>query len=437
MKTISEPSRDTPVAAAMDVVVCGGGPAGVAAALAAARRGARTALVEQHGCLGGIWTAGCLSWILDHDNKTGVMREVLAGIDAMGARAVRDGAPTNGCDVEKMKLLLDNLCLEAGVELRLYTRVADAVVAADKRLTHVILESKSGRQAISAKCFADCTGDGDLGCLAGCGYDLGHPETGQTQPMSLIALVDGLDPVAAADYYRSSETTRWAAPKERLKAEMERGGHSPSYAGPTLMWVRDDLFALMANHEYGVSGADATDLTRATMRARREVHGLVDGLRGLGGVWSGMHIVATSTQIGVREGRRLHGLYVVSQDDLVAGRRHDDAVCRVTFPIDVHSLDPGKSKGIEPRPIKSQPYDIPMRALIARDVEGLVMAGRCISGDFLAHSSYRVTGNAVALGEAAGQVAATAAQTDRLPRQVQWREAAGNNGPKIDAEGAS
>jgi hypothetical protein len=303
--------------------------------------------------------------------------------------------------------------------------VADAVVDESGRLTHVILESKSGREAVAAKCFADCTGDGDVGAPAGCGYDLGHPETARTQPMSLIALVAGLDPEEVSDCYRSGDNASWSAPKDNLKAEMQRGGHSPSYDRPTLMWVRDDLFALMANHEYGVSGVDADDLTEATLRARREVHELVDGLRSLGGRWDGARIVATGSQIGVREGRRLHGLYTVTQDDLAEGRRHEDAVCEVTFPVDVHATNPGDCKGIEPSPIQVQPYDIPLRSLIARDVDALVMAGRCISGDFLAHSSYRVTGNAVAMGEAAGRTAAKAARTGRLPREVEWEEIAG------------
>ena len=136
MKAIREPWRDTPVVVETDVAVCGGGPAGVAAALASARAGARTVLVEQHACLGGIWTAGALSWILDHENKAGIMQEILGALTARGARAMRQGNPTNGCDVEKMKLLLDELCVGAEVDVRLYTRVVDALVGTDRRLTH-------------------------------------------------------------------------------------------------------------------------------------------------------------------------------------------------------------------------------------------------------------------------------------------------------------
>ncbi len=128
----------------------------------------------------------------------------------------------------------------------------------------------------------------------------------------------------------------------------------------------------------------------------------MNGLRGLGGIWSHLHLVATAGKIGVRESRRVHGCYTVTAQDLAVGARHPDAVCRVTFGVDVHSTDQKDGTAIEAQVFQTQPYDIPLRALVARDVDGLMLAGRCISGDFLAHASYRVTGNAVPMGEAAG-----------------------------------
>ena len=420
--TIQEPGRTVPIAEACDVIVCGAGPAGVAAALATARSGSRTCLLEVHGCLGGVWTAGAISWIIDARGKTGIMAEITGELEARGAKAGPVGGRHSfAYDVEEMKLLLEEKCTEAGVRIRLHTRVV-GTGKDETRLSHVVTESKSGRQAWEAKAFIDTTGDGDVASLAGCGYDVGHPETGNTQPMSLMALITGvrfydIEPFVAGG---------GAEPKDRLHAEMARAGVSPSYGAPTIFRVRDELFSLMANHEYGVAATDADAITEATIRARKELHGMMKGLRGLGGIWEGVRIVATGEQIGVREGRRIHGRYTVGLDDMVNGAEHEDAVCRATFGIDVHSPDPGKSKAFDHavagERVRTRPYDIPLRALIARDVDGLMMAGRCISGDFFAHSSYRVTGNAVAMGEAAGKVAALAAVTGRLPHEVQWEE---------------
>ena len=421
---IREPARDLPVVGNADVVVCGGGPAGVAAALAAARKGAKTVLLEQHGCLGGIWTAGLLAYLLDVQNKSGIMAEIVKRMDSAGGRTYAPGGkPTETYDVEVMKLVLENLCQEAGVTLQLHTRVA-AAVKTGSRLTHVITESKSGREAIAGKVFVDATGDGDLGALAGCGFDYGEPGTGSAQPMSLIALITGIRAGDVRAFYRDAENSQgWAAPKDALRQAMEAGGHSPSYAMPSLFRVRDDLFMLMANHEYGACGFNVRDVTQATLRARRELHALVDGLRGTGGVWRNMRLVSTAEQIGVREGRRLHGLYTVTAEDLRQGARFEDAVCHATFGVDVHALNPDKNKAIDKKVAwRAKPYDIPLRTLIARDVSGLMFAGRCISGDFIAHSSYRVTGNSVALGEAAGRVCALGALSGRVPAEVPFKE---------------
>ncbi|MEN6494200.1 MAG: FAD-dependent oxidoreductase [Thermoguttaceae bacterium] len=425
--TYQEPAREVPIAEQADVVVCGAGPAGVAAAIAAARLGAKTRLLEVNGCLGGVWTAGLLTWLLDAD-KPGVMQEILAGLQARGA-SMQYGRPNVhpgyniAYDTEPMKLLLEEMCLEAGVKMQLHTRVVAAVRGDANRLTLALTESKSGRQAWAGKVFVDASGDGDLAAQAGCQFDYGREGSGQLQPMSVIALLVGLKVDEVTPFVCGMGERKGAPhPKQRLLDEMRRAGVAPSYAQPTLFCIRDGLFCLMANHEYGVSATDAAAITEATLRGRAEVHKLVDALRALGGIWKNVKIVVTPEHIGVREGRRVHGLARVTKDDLLAGTRYDDAVCRVTFPVDVHSTDPKKEKGIMREGVRAKPYEIPYRALIARDVNGLLMAGRNISGDFLAHSSYRVTGNAVAMGEAAGAAAAIAAKSGRLPQDVPWSE---------------
>lgn len=423
MEMYYESRQELPVVDQADVVVCGGGPAGVAAAVAAARTGASTRLLEVHGCLGGIWTSGLLVWLLDVANQPGIMTEITGELQRRGVRATRGGTDY-AYDVEVMKLLLEEMCGAAGVRLQLHTRAVAAGRDPATGISHAVTESKSGRQAWRAKVFVDATGDGDLAALAGCGFDLGREGTRECQPMSLECLIMGVKADDIATFIGGGASE----PKKRLLAEMKRAGVDPSYAAPTIFRIRDDLFCLAANHEYGASAIDAAQITQATIRARAELHRIVDALRALGGPWANVRIAATGEQIGVREGRRIHGLYRVTVDDLLAGARHEDAVCRVTFPIDVHSTDPSKGKAYGGENRRTKPYDIPLRALVSRDVENLLVAGRCISGDFLAHSSYRVSGPVVSMGQAAGVTAAIAAKTGRRPKDVPWAEV----GPGIE-----
>lgn len=424
-----EPARDLPLTEDADVIVCGAGPAGITAAITAARAGAKVRLFEWRGCLGGVWTAGLLGYFLDFD-KPGFAKELRDQLDARDARAGSTSASRFCYHPEALKLLLEELCVEAGVQFQFHTRVC-AAFKEGQRLTTIVTESKSGRQAWKAPVFIDTTGDGDLGYQAGCTFEIGLAEDCPCQPMSLNALLVVQDAEALREFIRFGQpkpgenTDR--EKKKRIRDVLIGTGHYPSYAGPTMWHVRDNLVFAMMNHEYGVKAWDAAEITAATVRARAEMNKMIASLRALGGPWQGIQIVATAEQIGVRDGRRVKGRYTVVQDDLANGARHDDAVTRVKFGIDVHALtaEHNKTSPIMPKEIAMKPYDIPLRALIAKDVDGLMMAGRCISGDFIAHSSYRVTGNAVAMGEAAGVTAALAALSRRLPHEVAWSESLG------------
>jgi glycine/D-amino acid oxidase-like deaminating enzyme len=420
---LREPARALPLRDDADVIVCGAGPAGVAAAVGAARAGARVRLFERHGCLGGVWTAGLLTWIFDF-NKEGLTREIARRLDARGARHGSHSAMFV-YEPEEMKILLEELCAEAGVRVRLQTAVA-AACRDGGRLAAVVTESKSGREAWKAPVFIDATGDGDLGALAGCCWEFGDPETGLGQPLTLNVLAVVRDVTRLHDLLSQDDLKGHVAATRRVRDEIRRAGIDPSYGMPTIFPVRDNVVLLMFNHEYGVKPWDADAMTAATLRARKEIFDIMRGLRELGGRWEGLQLVATPEQIGVREGRRIRGRYTVVKDDLVNGARHADAVARVTFGVDIHAATREKNDqetigrgGVK----RTLPYDIPLRALIAKDVDGLMMAGRCISGDFVAHASYRVTGNAVATGESAGAVAALAARSGRLPHEVEWEEA--------------
>jgi len=423
-KTFNEPAMTLPLVSDADVIVCGAGPAGVSAAIAAARSGAKVRLFEWRGCVGGIWTAGLLGWLIDFD-KPGFNRELVAKLDERGLRRGTE-AKNMTYEPEGMKLLLEDLLVEAGVQFQLHTRVAAAYLDG-RRLNTIVTESKSGRQAWRAPVFIDTTGDGDLGAMAGCEWEIGEQDDCPCQPMSLNALLVVKDAEALREFVRMDKPgpdEDDSRKKERIREEIERTGHFPSYSRPTLWQVRDNLVLAMFNHEYNTKPFDAAAVTQATVRARAEMHKMVLGLRKLGGPWEGIQIAATAEQIGVRDGRRIRGRYVVSQDDVISGAKHSDAVVKPTFVVDIHALSAeiNKTSGYTNRGIKTKPYDIPLRALIARDVDGLMMAGRCISGDFISHASYRVTGNAVAMGEATGVVASIAAKSQRMPHEIDWQD---------------
>jgi hypothetical protein len=428
-KFFVEPARTLPLVSDVDVIVCGAGPAGIAAAITAARAGARTRLFEVHGCLGGVWTAGLLTYIFDFD-KPGLTREIVQRLDEREARR-RKNLSRFVYEPEEMKVLLEEMCVAAGVKFQLHTRVS-AAYREGSRLRTIITESKAGRQAWTAPVLIDATGDGDLGAQAGCAWDIGQGKDCPCQPMTMNALAVVKDAKALSEYISFNGTDEFTGPGghltcvETFKRELKRAGIETSYGHPTIFHVRDDLVMLMLNHEYGIKPWDSAAITEATVRSRAEVFRAMRALRKLGGAWEGLQIAATAEQIGVRDGRRIHGRYTMTRQDLINGTRQKDAVARVTFGVDIHaeSRETNQSEPISHGDVKMKPYDIPLRALIAKDVDGLMMAGRCISGDFIAHASYRVTGNAVAMGEAAGVVAAIAATSRRLPHEVEWSEGA-------------
>jgi len=427
-RSFEEPAKTVSLVNDADVIVCGAGPAGIAAAITAARAGARTRLFEVHGCLGGVWTAGLLTYIFDFD-KPGITREIVKKLDERDARRSRNPGRFV-YEPEEMKVLLEEMCAAAGVKFQLHTRVS-AAFREGGRLRTIVTESKSGREAWTAPVFIDATGDGDLGAQAGCGWDIGQAKDCPCQPMTMNALAVVKDAKMLKEFISFNGTDEFTGPGghltcvEAFKRELKRAGIETSYGHPTIFHVRDDLVMLMLNHEYGIKPWDSAAISEATVRSRAEVFRVMRALRKLGGVWEGLQIAATAEQIGVRDGRRIHGRYTLTKQDLMGGTRQKDAVARVTFGVDIHadSRETNKSKPIDNGDFKMRPYDIPLRALIAKDVDGLMMAGRCISGDFTAHASYRVTGNAVAMGEAAGAVAALAAKSKRSPHEVSWSEA--------------
>lgn len=379
-----------------DVIVCGAGPGGVAAAITAARQGLRTLLMDSAGCLGGYWTSGLMGISLDMPGKGGLPREILDALLNQGqAQWVDDESYTY--DIEAMKLLLEHLALSAGVEVLLYSRVTD--VKREGRRISAILADGMTSQAFTANWFIDGTGHGTLGMLAGCAFEEGNGRGGR-QPASLEALVTGVPETLWHSDVHNREV------KRALRAMLLEGGVDCSYRSPLLFRLSPggSVHKLAVNHQYGVSAEDDHAMSLATLEARTEINRAVAALRRRPG-WEHFALVQTAEQLGLRDNRRIRGLEQVSVQDALAGRQFDNAVSPVHFCLDVHQLSPDYAPG-EEKDMRFKPFTIPLGSLIAADVDNLLLTGRCISGDFLAHSAYRTTCTACALGEAAGLAAA-------------------------------
>lgn len=380
-----------------DVLVVGGGVSGTMAAIAAAREGVRVTLIERGGCLGGMWTAGLVGMTLDSGYKEGLLREFLDLVH-------QEMKCSSATLFETQKYILEELCEKSGVDVWFYSQVS-GLQTEGRSIQKINVISKSGITEFQAKVVIDGTGDGDVAAMAGCGFEYGRASDGKAQPMSMIALISGLD--EKADPYISYPGYPFWDARNRLKELLDAVEAPYSIGCPSIQPLCGDIYILSANQEYGKSGCDVKELTNATLHARKQIYCLVKALKEKApDKFPRIMLVSTPECMGVREGRRIHGQYTVTLEDMIAGREHQDAVCKVRYWVDIHSLEDDGGKGFTDEGIQIQAYDIPLRALLPVDIDNLILAGRCISGDFYAHASYRVAGNMAPVGEAAGKMAA-------------------------------
>ncbi|MCC7493445.1 MAG: FAD-dependent oxidoreductase [Fimbriimonadaceae bacterium] len=411
MRTIQEPARAVPVAGEVEVLVAGAGPAGVAAALSAARNGARTVLLEQFGEVGGISTSGLMShWT--GSTRGGLYEEILDRADDSG------GAARQTINPERLKTAYLDLLEEAGVRLRLYTLVSSALVTAGS-LRGVVTESKSGREAFLAQVCIDCTGDGDVAARAGAPYQLGRPSDGRMQPMTLMFKVAGVDTSRAV--FPGGFEDNLSIPAGRIQDLAHE--HLPQPAGHVLLYrtTLPGVVSCNMTNIIGVDGTNADDLTRAHAAARRQIEPIVAFLRAWVPGYEQCYVISSAAVIGVRETRHFEGEYTLTEDDILAARVFDDwAVSYAHFNFDVHNITGAglDETGVQRHFPQARGYTIPYRCLLPRGVENLLLAGRSISGTHLAHSNFRVMPICVNLGQAAGTAAALSTAAGLSVRQV-------------------
>jgi hypothetical protein len=396
-----------------EVLVCGGGPAGMAAATVAARQGRKVLLVERYGRLGGMAVQAMVGPLMG-SVKSVFVDEVLHRI---GGRRF---------DNEQLDLQYASIVEESGARLWLHSWAAQ-VIMDGRAVAGVRLLTKQGMLQVAARVVVDATGDGDLACAAGAAFEQGRLGDGLMQPMSIMYRVAGVDPSDALYCGSEQEARKIPLAEGTWEQVVERGMEAGDLA-PTIGVIR-----LYRSHRPGESVVNATqinrvdgtkveDLTRAELAGRQQAYQVLEFLRRHAPGYADAYIAAMPAVVGVRETRRILGTAYLTREDCLSGRKWPDAVVRdARFPIDIHNpagSGQAEGHGSQGTAAAVQPYDIPYGCLVPREVDGLLVAGRCISGSHDAHASYRVQCIAMALGAAAGAAAATAIEQSVHPREA-------------------
>ncbi len=435
MDTVREPEREVPVAADVDVCVVGGSSTGVFAAVAAARLGASVALIERQGFFGGMATAGLVAvW----HNLTDTLgeRRIIAGLSAEVVERLRrrdalvdrpsKPQPTYAFNPEELKIELDGLVADAGVRPFLHARfVAPAVK--DGQVTAAVIEDKSGRRAVRARFFVDASGDADLAHRAGCECY----RDADLQPPTTCAVLRGLDELRK----RNPEFSLNRAVFDKKHAGALETGFLwsvPLPQGP-------DALLVAGTRVNGADCSDADELTRAEMAGRAQVRRIVDILRENFEGGAEVRLAALPASIGIRQTRQVHCLHQLTEEQVLSGKRFEDAIANGSYCVDVHHNDragitfryldgtevfcraDGTHQRGRWRPEQAQDptfYQIPYRSLVPRGAGNVLVAGRCIDADKGAFGAVRVMVNTNQTGEAAGTAAWLALDSGKSAAEV-------------------
>jgi hypothetical protein len=430
--------KTIPIAAHADVLVVGGGPAGIAAAVASARIGARTLLVERYGFLGGNLTAGlvgpCMTaYSLDGAQQLirGVFEELVERMEAIGGAIhpskIPAGSPYAGYivhghdkvtpfDPEAVKICAAELCLEAGVELLLHTFVADTLMDG-AAVTGVVAANKGGMQALEARVVVDCSADADVAVRAGVPSEVGRAEDGLTQPMTMFFRVANVDDERVQAYVESHPDD--FRPFASIVAQARAQGAFPVQRRGIGMYrtLQRGVWRINTSRIHHKDGTDPHDLTAAEVEGRRQVLALIQFFQAWLPGFEHCTLVDTAVQVGVRETRRIVGEYTLTFDDLASGRDFDDVIALCGYPVDIHSPTGDGGGMLEDLPTANT-YQIPYRSLVPLHAEQLLVAGRCVSATHEALGAIRVMPPSFAMGQAAGAAAALAVQTGVTPREL-------------------
>ena len=444
--SLMEKEQSISTAGKYDVIVGGGGVAGVGAAVAAARNGAKTLLVERFGFLGGVATAGLMYMAYAPFSSTsGIFREIYLKMIDQGSGIDDVLMPF---DAEQFKYLALSLSLDAGVEFLFQSLIVDAIVSEDC-IKGIVIENKSGRTAILSDVVIDTTGDGDIAAQAGAPFVKGREHDGKTRPMTLLFRMGGLDVKEIIQYVNENPSEFSRDPhKNILRPEKgfcrvigffslieeakQRGKLDPAlhYVRLECLSPKTGMTMINTTRVYGLDGTDAFDITKGEVIARQQMMQLVEVFRKTFPGFKNSFLIDSAPMLGVRETRHILGDYLLTEKDVADKTQFDRIVARnavrVTPGVDVHSPDgrEGSKQDVRHRSFVDELFwhGVPYDCLVPARIEGLLMAGRCISASHEADKWIRVQTCCMATGQAAGTAAALSARHQVFPRKLDISE---------------